>query len=213
MQLEDWRAHDEPSTFRVARAAQAEPIIRGASLAPTPSSSSANVLTACILTEQLTKPRPLEAAMTDVDDFLAEIHPRLVTELQALHSDVADDLTPVAAAGAEVLGPAGPQWLEGSPGVRPPSRTRRYRWLRTVRWPSTVPSPRDAGGGGDEPGPVVALPRRPTPSAGREGHPGMRRPRWATPGPGVPSVWCRGNWISSFEHLGRPERRQRWTSG
>jgi hypothetical protein len=25
----------------------------------------------------------LEAAMTDVDDFLAEIHPRLVAELQA----------------------------------------------------------------------------------------------------------------------------------
>jgi hypothetical protein len=28
----------------------------------------------------------LEAAMSDVDDFLAEIHPRLVTELQALHN-------------------------------------------------------------------------------------------------------------------------------
>jgi ketosteroid isomerase-like protein len=28
----------------------------------------------------------LEAAMTDVDDFLAEIHPRLVAELQALHN-------------------------------------------------------------------------------------------------------------------------------
>jgi ketosteroid isomerase-like protein len=28
----------------------------------------------------------MEAAMTDVDDFLAEIHPRLVTELQALHN-------------------------------------------------------------------------------------------------------------------------------
>jgi ketosteroid isomerase-like protein len=42
--------------------------------------------TACILSQQLTKPRPLEAAMTDVDDFLAEIHPRLVAELQALHN-------------------------------------------------------------------------------------------------------------------------------
>jgi ketosteroid isomerase-like protein len=28
----------------------------------------------------------LEAAMSDVDDFVAEIHPRLVAELQALHN-------------------------------------------------------------------------------------------------------------------------------
>jgi ketosteroid isomerase-like protein len=35
---------------------------------------------------QLTKPDLPEAAMTDVDDFLAEIHPRLVAELQALHN-------------------------------------------------------------------------------------------------------------------------------
>jgi len=28
----------------------------------------------------------MEAAMSDVDDFVAEIHPRLVTELQALHN-------------------------------------------------------------------------------------------------------------------------------
>jgi ketosteroid isomerase-like protein len=28
----------------------------------------------------------MEAAMTDVDDFVAQIHPRLVTELQALHN-------------------------------------------------------------------------------------------------------------------------------
>ena len=51
-----------------------------------PPPSSGNVLPSCILNEQLTKPRPLEAAMTDVDDFLAEIHPRLVAELQALHN-------------------------------------------------------------------------------------------------------------------------------
>jgi ketosteroid isomerase-like protein len=44
-----------------------------------------NARTSGILTKQLTKPRPLEAAMTDVDDFLAEIHPRLVAELRALH--------------------------------------------------------------------------------------------------------------------------------
>jgi hypothetical protein len=28
----------------------------------------------------------LEEAMSDVDEFLAEIHPRLVTELRALHN-------------------------------------------------------------------------------------------------------------------------------
>jgi ketosteroid isomerase-like protein len=39
-----------------------------------------------MLSQQLTTPRPLEAAMTEVDDFLAEIHPRLVDELQALHN-------------------------------------------------------------------------------------------------------------------------------
>jgi hypothetical protein len=41
---------------------------------------------ACILSQQLTKPRLLEAAMSDVDDFVAEIHPRLVAELQAIHN-------------------------------------------------------------------------------------------------------------------------------
>jgi ketosteroid isomerase-like protein len=46
----------------------------------------ANALATWILGQQLTEPRPLEAAMTDVDDFLAEIHPRLVAELQALHN-------------------------------------------------------------------------------------------------------------------------------
>jgi ketosteroid isomerase-like protein len=45
-----------------------------------------NALTACILSRQLTKPRLLEAAMSDVDDFVAEIHPRLVAELKALHN-------------------------------------------------------------------------------------------------------------------------------
>jgi len=41
---------------------------------------------ACILSQQLTKPRLLEAAMSDVDDFVAEIHPRLVAELLAIHN-------------------------------------------------------------------------------------------------------------------------------
>ena len=50
------------------------------------SASYADVSPTCILSQQLTKPRPLEAAMSDVDDFVAEIHPRLVAELQALHN-------------------------------------------------------------------------------------------------------------------------------
>jgi ketosteroid isomerase-like protein len=57
-------------------------------VAPSPQGIAgyANALTTRILSEQLTKPRPLEAAMSDVDDFVAEIHPRLVAELQALHN-------------------------------------------------------------------------------------------------------------------------------
>jgi ketosteroid isomerase-like protein len=47
---------------------------------------SCDALAACILSRQLTKPQLLEATMTDVDDFVAEIHPRLVAELQALHN-------------------------------------------------------------------------------------------------------------------------------
>jgi hypothetical protein len=40
----------------------------------------------CILMEEQTKPGSVEAAMSDVDEFRAEIHPRLVGELTALHN-------------------------------------------------------------------------------------------------------------------------------
>jgi hypothetical protein len=40
----------------------------------------------CILMEEQTKPGSLEAAMSDVEEFRAEIHPRLVGELTALHN-------------------------------------------------------------------------------------------------------------------------------
>jgi ketosteroid isomerase-like protein len=49
-------------------------------------SNDASILATCILNGQLTKPRSLEADMSDVDDFVAGIHPRLVAELQALHN-------------------------------------------------------------------------------------------------------------------------------
>jgi hypothetical protein len=57
-------------------------LTRSDSASRRPSASHPNALKTCKTQGAADQARPLEATMSDVDDFLAEVHPRLIAELK-----------------------------------------------------------------------------------------------------------------------------------